>query len=285
MEYFIHILTRPDNIPIAGMLFLVVFYYYWGVSQALKIDRLGINREIDKVHCWPYLTKIEFLASLIVMVVLTVWSITIDAPLAEPASTSKTPNPAKAPWYFLGLQEMLVYFDPWIAGVLLPTLIIIGLMAIPYLDNNKKGSGYYSFRSRKFAIPVFSFGYMLWVILIIVGTFFRGPGWYFFLPWEEWDVHKVVGITNVDLPYAFGLRSYFWSFLFGGAVVCGYYFLGVLFYLYLRKKEPEFVKKFGKLRYTIVASLFLTMMALPIKMILRIAFNIKYVWVTPWFNI
>ncbi|MEK6570777.1 MAG: cytochrome C [Bacteroidota bacterium] len=285
MEYLIHILTRPDNIPIAGMLFLVVFYYYWGVSQALKIDRLGINREIDKVHCWPYLTKIEFLASLIVMVVLTVWSITIDAPLEEPASTSKTPNPAKAPWYFLGLQEMLVYFDPWIAGVLLPTLIIIGLMAIPYLDNNKKGSGYYSFRSRKFAIPVFSFGYMLWVILIIVGTFFRGPGWYFFLPWEEWDVHKVVAITNVDLPYAFGLRSYFWSFLFGGAVVCGYYFLGVLFYFYLRKKEPEFVKKFGKLRYTIVASLFLTMMALPIKMILRIAFNIKYVWVTPWFNI
>jgi len=285
MEHFLHILTRPDNIPIAGMLFLVIFYYWLGISQAIKNDRLGVNRNIEKVHSWPYLTRLEFLASLIIILILTVWSITIDAPLEEPANPSKTPNPAKAPWYFLGLQEMLVYFDPWIAGVVLPTLIIVGLMAIPYLDTNRRGSGYYSFRQRRFAILVFSFGYMLWVALIMIGTFFRGPGWYFFYPWEEWDVHKVVAITNVDLPYAFGLRSYFWSFLFGGAVVFGYYFLGVLFYFYLCKKEPEFVKKFGKLRYTLVAFLFLTMMALPIKMILRIAFNIKYVWVTPWFNV
>ena len=285
MEQFIHILTRPDNIPIVGMLFLVLYYYWWGMSQAVKADQLGVNRDIDKLHCWPYLTRVEFLASLIVMLLLTVWSITIDAPLEEMANPSKTPNPSKAPWYFLGLQEMLVYFDPWIAGVVLPALIIVGLMAIPYLDTNPKASGHYSLRLRKFAIYIFSFGYMLWVVLIIIGTFFRGPGWYFFFPWEEWDVHRVVAITNVDLPYVFGFRSYFWSSVFGGAIVSGYYSLGVFFYFYLKKKQPDFMNKFGVMRYTTVAILLSTMLALPIKMFLRIAFNIKYVWVTPWFNI
>lgn len=285
MHKFIHILTRPDNIPIAGMLVLVMFYYWLGISQAARNDRVGVNREIDKVHCWPYLTRIEFLASLIVMLLLTVWSIAIDAPLEESANPSKTPNPAKAPWYFLGLQEMLVYFDPWIAGVMIPVLIILGLMAIPYLDINPRGTGCYGFRNRKLAILLFSFGYMLWVILIIIGTFFRGPGWYFFYPWEEWDVHRIVAITNVDLPYVFGIRSFFWSSVFGGAVVGVYYFLAVLFYFHLKTRRPEFMKSFGVVRYAIVGFLSLTMLALPLKMILRIAFNIKYVWVTLWFNI
>src|SRR5690349_16103466 len=75
----------------------------------------------DKVHTWPYLVRAEFIAGCVMLLVLLVWSITIDAPLEEPANPSKTPNPSKAPWYFLGLQEMLVYFDPWIAGVILPT--------------------------------------------------------------------------------------------------------------------------------------------------------------------
>lgn len=285
MEQFFHILTRPDNIPIAGMLLLVLYYYWLGISQAVKNDKYGVNRNIDKIHCWPYLTKIEFLASLIIMVILTVWSITIDAPLEELASPSKTPNPAKAPWYFLGLQEMLVYFDPWIAGVILPCLIIVGLMIIPYVDTNPRGSGYYSFHQRKFAMIVFGFGYMLWVVLIIIGTFFRGPGWYFFYPWEEWDVHRIVAITNVDLPYLLGIRSYFLSSVFGGILVSGYYFLGVIFYFHLKKKQSEFMKKFGVIRYSIIVFLLLTMLALPIKMFLRIALNIKYVWVTPWFNI
>lgn len=285
MEQFIHILTRPDNIPIAGMLILVAFYYSLGISQALRNDRLGVNLDLDKVHSWPYLARLEFLASLIVMLVVTVWSITIDAPLEEPANPSKTPNPAKAPWYFLGLQEMLVYFDPWIAGVVLPTLIIIGLMAVPYLDVNPEGCGYYSFRARGFAVSTFSFGYMLWVGLIIVGTFFRGPGWYFFFPWEEWDVHRVVAITNVDLPYVVGLRSPLWSSVFGGAVVFGYYSLGLFSYGRLKRKNPEFIKRFGVVRYTVIAFLLLTMLALPIKMFLRIVFNIKYIWVTPWFNV
>src|SRR3989339_1658988 len=141
MEQFFHILTLPDNIPIAGMLLLVLYYYWLGISQAVKNDKYGVNRNIDKVHCWPYLTRIEFLATLLIMVILTVWSITIDAPLEELANPSKTPNPAKAPWYFLGLQEMLHYFPPVVAGVLLPTLIVIALIVIPYFEINIKREG------------------------------------------------------------------------------------------------------------------------------------------------
>jgi hypothetical protein len=89
-------------------------------------------------------------------------------------------NPSKAPWYFLGLQEMLVYYDPWMAGVVLPSLIIVGMMAIPYIDFNKLGNGYYTYNERKFAIITYLFGFLpLWVAMIILGTFLRGPNWNF----------------------------------------------------------------------------------------------------------
>ncbi|RMF68639.1 MAG: cytochrome C, partial [Calditrichaeota bacterium] len=187
-------------------------------------------------------------------------------------------------WYFLGLQEMLVYFDPWLAGVVFPSLIILGLMAIPYLDRNPKGNGYYTWQERKFAIGTFMFGfYVLWITLIFVGTFLRGPGWNFFMPWEHWDPHKVVAMTNVDLHQYFGIHSSVGAFFFGGFVITAYYSLGVIYYFW--KRKSEFIKTLGTARYAILAFLLLTMMGLPIKMILRWTFNIKYIWVTPWFNV
>src|SRR5918995_3050453 len=154
----------------------------------------------DKIHTWPHLVRGEFLVSLFVLVVLTLWAVMIDAPLEEPANPTRTPNPAKAPWYFLGLQEMLVYFDPWLAGVVLPTLIIVGLMAIPYIDTNPKGNGYYSFRERKWEIGVFLYGFIvLWSFLIITGTFLRGPNWSFYGPYEFWDPNKLEPLVNIDL--------------------------------------------------------------------------------------
>ncbi len=285
MEHFLRILTRPDNIAITGMLLLVLFFFGLAFSRALKNDRRGVPRDVDRVHVWPYLTRLEFLVALAVTGILTVWSITVDAPLEQPADPNRTPNPSKAPWYFLGLQEMLVYFDPWIAGVVLPALIILGLMAIPYFDVNPKGSGYYTLRERPFAIAVFSFGFVLWVVLLLIGTFLRGPGWYLFPPWEPWDPHKVVAITNVDLPEMLGIHSKRWAALFGGAVLAGYYALCVPAYGVLKKRNPELVRKLGPIRYAMVSFLILTMLSLPIRMVLRIAFNVKYVWVTPWFNV
>jgi hypothetical protein len=238
----------------------------------------------DKIHSWPYFVRIEFIAGLIMLLGLTVWSLTIDAPLEEPANPGVTPNPSKAPWYFLGLQEMLVYFDPWLAGVVLPTLIIVGLMVIPYIDVNPRGNGYYTFRERWFAIVTFFFGFhVLWVVQIIIGVFLRGPGWNFFAPWEYWDPHKVVALNNIDLPYLLGARGYWPSFLIGAVFTLGFFGLGALPVILWNKKP--IMRQLGIVRYAIVAGLFLTMMLLPLKMILRWVFNIKYVWVTPWFNV
>jgi hypothetical protein len=293
MENLLRILSNADNVPIVGLLFLVIYYLWLAMKQARDNDRRIANGEFDKmreegrdrIYVWPYLTRNEFLSAILVMVILTVWSIVLNAPLEEPANPTKTPNPSKAPWYFLGLQEMLVYFDPWLAGVVFPTLIIVGLMAIPYIDINKKGNGYYTWRERRFAISVFLFGFLiLWLSLIFLGTFMRGPGWNFFWPWEEWDIHKVVAMTNVDLHQKFGIRSQLGAFLFGGFVISAYYSLGAVFWFW-QKDKMKMLQEMGAARYALTAFLFLTMIALPIKMFLRLAFSIKYVWVTPWFNI
>jgi hypothetical protein len=289
MHNFMEILSKPDNIPIVIALALVGFYTVWGFKQALRNDRVirekGKLDPPDRLSVWPFLVRTEFIGAIVVMLIFTVWSIVLDAPLEEPANPTKTPNPSKAPWYFLGLQEMLVYFDPWIAGVVLPSLIIVGLMAIPYIDINPRGNGYYSWANRKFAIGTFLFGFVvLWLVLIFWGTFFRGPGWYFFWPWQEWDPHKVVALTNVDLHEWFGIRHQPAMSIFGLVLVGGYFSLGAAYWFW-KQKTSYALQQLGAVRYGIIAFLFLTMMALPIKMFLRLAFNIKYICVTPWFNI
>ena len=249
-------------------------------SRAIIVD--------DKIHTWPHLVRGEFLVMLFVLVAMTLWSLLVDAPLEEPANPARTPNPSKAPWYFLGLQEMLVYFDPWYAGVVLPTFIIIGLMVIPFIDINTKGNGYYTFKDRKWEIMTFILGFhILWVVTIIIGTFFRGPGWNLFWPWQRWDPHKVVALTNVDLPYLVGLRDYWVMAGFGLSLVLFYFIFSVwLFYKWIIwVKGKEFMIRWGAVRFAITAFLFVTMMALPVKMFLRLVFNIKYIMVTPWLNI
>ena len=173
------IFSTPDNVPIVLLLFVVPFYTWYAMRQAFANDRLIAELEANpemakthhpqevqpfksgwagKMHVWPYLLRIELLAAIItVTIILTVWSITLNAPLEEPSNPTLTMNPSKAPWYFLGLQEMLVYFDPWMAGVVMPSLIIVGLMVIPYIDANPLGNGYYTFKQRRFAILTFIF--------------------------------------------------------------------------------------------------------------------------------
>ena len=247
-------------------------------TQKNKVEGLE-----EKVHVWPYLVRLEFLCALFVTIGLTVWSIVIDAPLEEAANPTKTPNPSKAPWYFLGLQDILVYFDPWFAGVVAPVLIIVGLMLIPYLDINPKGNGYYTYHERKVAIWVYSFGFLvLWIALIIMGVFLRGPGWNLFMPWQYWDPHKVVALVNVDLPYALGVRTYNMAMLVGGGILSAYFALGTAVYFFMERKA---IKNVGFLRMFIKVQLYLIMIGMVIKIVLRIGFNIKYILVTPWINI
>jgi hypothetical protein len=228
------------------------------------------------------------------MAVMIVWSIGLKAPLEEPANPTDSPNPAKAPWYFLGLQEMLVYFDPWLAGVVLPSLIIVGLMAIPYVDRNPKGNGYYTFAERKAEVTIFLFGFViLWSSLIVLGTFLRGPNWNFFGPFEYWDIHKLEALTNVNLSeyiWVLALRqglpsNWFVREIFGILLVLAYVF--VVPVLLARTVFKQYYEKLGAPRYYVSAFLFLMMMSLPIKMLLRWIFNLKYIVGIPefFFNI
>ncbi len=242
----------------------------------------------DKVHTWPFLVRSEFLCTLFVMIFLIFWSLLVDAPLEEPANPGRTPNPSKAPWYFLGLQEILVFFDPWHAGVVAPTFIIMGLMVIPYIDINTKGNGYYTFKERKYEIMTFMFGFhVLWVSTVIIGTFLRGPGWNWFWPWQPWDAHKVESMTNQDLPYLLGLRDYWTSAALGGGLTILYFVVGTLlmYWWVVWLKGRDFMQRWGMARFGLTSFLFLNMIAIVVKMVLRSAFNIKYIMVTPWLNI
>jgi len=247
----------------------------------------------DKIHTWPHLVRNEFLISIGIILLLIVWSLLVDAPLEEPANPTRTPNPSKAPWYFLGLQEMLVFFDPWHAGVVLPTFIILGLMVIPYLDINPAGNGYYCWKDRKWEILTFILGFhILWVSLIIIGTFVRGPGWNWFWFWEKWDAHKVEALTNVDLPYLLGVRDETMATIVCAAVVLGYFVAGYAgFYLFCRWVKgadfPDFMRRWGWPRFALTGFLFLNMMAVVFKMLGRHLLNLKYIMVlkTPYFSI
>ncbi len=146
-------------------------------ATTLKTEPKQTQAGPEKLHTWPHLVAKEFLCGLLFLIVILLYSYYVDAPLRELANPGEPENPAKAPWYFLGLQEELVYFDPWFAGVVLPSLIIIGLMVIPYIDPNPKGNGYYTFGERKFAVTVFCFGFLLWYVLILITAGdLSGPG-------------------------------------------------------------------------------------------------------------
>ena len=306
---FRQIVGKPDNVPIVAMLFIVAFFTWIYFSRACDNDRriaegrpLFEQENNEKVLVWPDLVYTELIVMVVLTCVLVFWGLALPAPLEEPASAVRTPNPSKAPWYFLGLQEMLVYFDPWLAGVVLPSIILGGLMAVPYIDFNTKGNGYYTFNERKFAVSTFLFGFLpLWVALIVLGTFLRGPNWNFFGIYEYWDVHKLEALNNVNLS------EYFWDSLGRGLpkapadadllTQTGYLLVrespGILMTLFYFMALPlvlavtifrTFFRKMGFIRFMVFSNLLLWMAVLPIKMVLRWLFNLKYIVAIPeWF--
>jgi hypothetical protein len=134
---------------------------------------------VDKVHTWPHLLAVEFVAALAITVFTLIFSIFVNAPLLELANLNETPNPSKAPWYFLGLQELLTMFHPMVAGVTIPGMGIFLLILSPYLDKNPSNKP----EDRKFAISLFTVQMMFWAVLVIIGSFFLGPGFIFVAPW------------------------------------------------------------------------------------------------------
>lgn len=295
---FRKIVTKADNVPIVMMMGLVAYCLWLSFRQAAINDQaMEEGRPLieagadDQVLVWPDLVFAELIIFVLCTAFLIVWAIVLPAPLEQPADPNIAPNPAKAPWYFLGLQEMLVYFDPWLAGVVFPSLVVVGLIAIPYLDKNPRGNGYYTFKERPFAISTFLFGFViLWVMLILFGTFLRGPNWNFFGPYEYWDPHRPAALLNVEF------HDLFWTSLLGRALpdhylvrelpgialIGGYFLLGppILRMLFFNK----IYRQIGGIRYGVMSILLLVMLLLPIKMVLRWTLHLHYiVGITEWF--
>jgi hypothetical protein len=307
-ENFRSIVAKPDNVPITMMVISVMLCIWLGLRNAAINDTrtaaglpLMEEDKDDKVLVWPDLVYTELICLVLATAGLIVWAIISKAPLEQPANPGYAPNPAKAPWYFLGLQEMLVYFDPWMAGVVYPGLIIVGLALMPIIDTNPRGNGYYTLRERPFAIVTWLFGFLiLWVVLIFFGTFLRGPNWSFFGPYEYWDPHKAEALNNIDVSHVWWVWVMnrarpteannpipflpFWLVReWLGFVLTGAYLIllpVVLRFTIFRRMYEQM----GGIRYVIMIMLLLLMALMPIKMVLRWLMNLKYFIYLPEFN-
>jgi hypothetical protein len=155
-------------------------------QRLLTVVKSGSIQEVkatpvDKVHTWPHLLAAEFVAALFCTAFTFLFSIWVNAPLLQLANPNQTPNPSKAPWYFLGLQELLTMFHPMIAGVTIPGVGLIMLIFAPFIDKNPSNKP----EDRKFATSIMTVHLMFWAVLVMIGSFFRGPGFNFVLPWKD----------------------------------------------------------------------------------------------------
>ena len=317
--YVLHCVFVP---LVAGALMIV---HFWRVRKDTFSGPIIKPEELphDKVDTWPHLIVKEYVAALLCLVFISGWSLVMKAPLEEHANPTVTPNPSKAPWYFTGLQELLVYFDPWIAGVVLPTLIMVGLMAIPFLDPDKqKGVGRYGFKERPFAMTYFLFGIGMWFTLIFIGSCLRGPNWDIYWPWESWLIHKpppprtwslpiyvglplvgayfVIGILlpllfKGDFEWKTALRNGFITLLGLGAIgkIAGHLgwdqlgwliVFGYIYYIMGILVPRKHLKGQTPIRYATSMILVLLMLGVLMKMGVRLGFHIKYVLTIPQVN-
>jgi len=316
--YVLHCVAVPF---IAGVFMII---HFWRIRKdgfsAAPIDN---EPPQQKLETWPNLVVREYMGAILMLIFLVGWSLLMNAPLEGIADPTVTPNPSKAPWYFLGLQELLVYFDPWIAGVLLPGVIIVGLMAIPYLDPDaNRGVGFYSIKERPFANAIFLTGIGAWFTLITIGTFMRGPNWQWYWPWESWLIHKAPPPPTSSLPLAIGatmllvyfgvgmvlplliklnvdIRKTTWKIIgasFLLALIIGvlpsftliqglWVGFGVALYAILGVLLPQqYLRGISGLRYVVCMTLLLMMIGVFLKMSLHLGFNLKYVVTLPQVN-
>ena len=175
--------ARPAAAPAAGPA--------GHTQRLLTVVKSGSIQDVravptDKVHTWPHLLIGEFVATMAMTAFLLVFSAVVNAPLLGMANPNRTPNPSKAPWYFLGLQELLTMFHPMVAGVTIPGMGLFALGAAAYIDKNPSNKP----EDRKFAIGLMTLFLMFWAVLVIIGSFFRGEGFNFILPWRQ-GVHDI----------------------------------------------------------------------------------------------
>jgi quinol-cytochrome oxidoreductase complex cytochrome b subunit len=175
--YVLHCLLLP--LAMAGLVAL----HFWRVRKdgGLSAPPHASQR---RVTAWPHLVFRELLVLVAVLAAVNLAALLVDAPLEAVADATRTPNPAKAPWYFLGLQE-LVHYGASLGGVVVPTALVVVLLALPYVDTHPRGVGVWFARERRLANAVFAAVALALVAVTVIGTFFRGPNWAFVVPWAR----------------------------------------------------------------------------------------------------
>lgn len=243
-----------------------------GGRVASDLELKNYQGIIEEVPTWPHLVAREFLAMLVVVFIARLWATLQSAPLDVIANAARTPNPLKAPWFIVGFQELALYFDPWLAELLFPALLLFGLLALPYIDPSPRGVGIYGFSHRRVAISLFLMGYLLWLALTITGVFFRGPYWQLVAPWSGailLDTEDIVG--GWSLPWPAGL-AFLLVWYVGGFRVP-------------RQWAPQVYMEQHKSSYALLMVIVMTILLIPLKVILRLLTGLQYFLVTPWFNI
>jgi hypothetical protein len=253
-----------------------------GKRQAGELERDRPAR--DTVTTWPHLVRLELVAALVTLLVVTWWAILREVPLGPPADPGVTPTVVKAPWFFVGIQELLQYFDAWLAGAVLPAIMLLGLCALPYLDQDPEPAGVYAWRRRPIALAVVLGLLLLWLVPMTVGLLFRG---------ENWQLHPVWSPVVSDQGAALQApRSLADPLHLGGgvgqllgAVLCLGPFAALLMaWPWLKRRRP-WASRLGLGRYLLAGGLLLSMSGVGVKVFLNVAFGVRYLWVTPWFRI
>ncbi|MCS7236774.1 MAG: hypothetical protein NZ899_00710 [Thermoguttaceae bacterium] len=298
-------LADSETFAVSVMAVVSLFFVWYGMKQAVDNDRrkqagLAIweSTLADKVPTWPNLVYMELVCILVVLTGIFFWSLWYPAPLEAPANAAWTPNPAKAPWYFVGIQELLVYFDASVAGVVLPGLMILGLILLPYVDNNPRGNGYYTLTERPLAVPLFVFGFVgVWWFLIAVGFFLRGADWAFVGAGAGYQLTPVTkagrGLSEVFWS-AVGVRLPIWSQRPDAAIVelpplfrelpglilltLSLVGLPILLGQTIFKKER---REIGWKRFYLSAAFFLLMASIPLKMLVYNLAGINFIVAFP----
>jgi hypothetical protein len=196
----------------------------------VRTAKKAMNQKSEKIKVWPEMVLWETLSAIIATIILVLVSMYIDAPLESIADPSTSTNPSKAPWYFLGLQELLVYYSPWVAGVLIPTCILLSLAAFPYIDvKGATTSGKAQYGLEKKIKAVFTGGLVLWIMLTIIGVYLRGPNWRL-----QWPNGNPIGTNAAVMPVDWLVP----------AIITGY----ILFVFLRLNKFRENIKSVGLLR-------------------------------------
>jgi len=282
LDYLLH---QPDALALVLLLLLVGAAVAVGLVAARRRDRDAVRppEAEPMVTTWPHLLRRELIASLAALLAVTWWAILLEVPLGPTADPAVTPLAAKAPWFFVGVQEMLQYFDAWLAGAVLPLIMIVGLCALPYLDLNPEGNGRYTLRSRPVALAVVAGLLVMWLLPMVVGLLFRGEHWLLQPVWQPPALDAPLPPPQpLSLADRIGLGGAT-AQLLGGTACVGPYLAVAL--LWPRLRRVRGVARMGWVRYMVAGGLLATVLGVAVKVVLVATLDIRYLWVNPWFRI